>query len=86
MKAIPVNINRKFTKYLNQLIGNLWKIFFPIKLPKMKVGAKIRERDNASLEIWLWNPRAAINTTVVTKTTIIILARFTFIGSLPDIK
>jgi len=47
MKASPVSINKKFTQFLNQLIGNLSKKYFPIKLPKMNVGVKTRERNNA---------------------------------------
>lgn len=47
MKASPVSINKKFTQFLNQLIENLSKKNFPIKLPKMNAGVKTRERNNA---------------------------------------
>jgi hypothetical protein len=40
MKASPVCINKKFTQYLNQLIGNLLEKYFPIKFPKMNAGVK----------------------------------------------
>lgn len=49
-------------------------------------GVKTRERNNAWVEIWLWNANVTINAAAVIKTITIIIARFIFIGSLPEIK